>query len=121
MYVNSLLNGIIDLPPIPEIYKRKSEDLLLKIGINNFVKLIMNFDPIALEKISLNDKSRIKRIWEVYMSTGISYSEFINQENKNYINDLLYSPRCQYSPVTADGLYRCESYLLNSRSRVNTL
>lgn len=91
MYVNSLLNGIIDLPPIPEIYKRKSEDLLLKIGINNFVKLIMNFDPIALEKISLNDKSRIKRIWEVYMSTGISYSEFINQENKNYINDLLYS------------------------------
>ena len=33
MYIESLLRGLIELPSIPELYKKKSEELLKDIGL----------------------------------------------------------------------------------------
>ena len=90
MYINSLINGIVDIPAISESYKCKSYDLFEKIGLQNFIKEIELFDSVSLQKISLNDSSRIRRIWEVYNSTGISLSDWRKKGNKKYINNFSY-------------------------------
>ena len=90
MYINSLIKGIIEMPVINETFKRKSYNLLQEIGLENFIKKINKFDSESLQKISLNDTSRIRRIWEVYNSTGLSFSYWKNKQNKKYIKDFKY-------------------------------
>ena len=91
MYINSLLHGIIDIPSIPESLKKDSAILLEKIGIKNFIIMIKEFDHQSLNNISINDTSRIRRIWEVYKSTGFTFSELKKKENKKYINDMKFN------------------------------
>lgn len=88
MYINSLLNGIIDIPSISEKYKKESESLLKEIGIENFIKKIKEFDLNSLKNISKNDSSRIRRIWEVYNSTGVTYSDWKKKINKKFVTNL---------------------------------
>jgi tRNA dimethylallyltransferase len=90
MYIKSLIEGIVDIPTINENFKKESEFLLQKIGLENFIKKIMNFDSESLKNISFNDNSRVRRIWEVYNSTGISLSDWKKKKNKKYINDFNY-------------------------------
>ena len=78
MYIDSLLNGLIPIPPIPEKYKNDSLSLLNEVGTKKFTEIINKFDSESLSKISLQDSSRIRRIWEVYQSTGKKYSYWIN-------------------------------------------
>ena len=85
MYVDKLLNGLIKMPSIPEIVKKKSEQLLLKIGINNFYNTVKYIDEESLSKISKNDTSRLRRIWEVNEHTNKSLTYWLNKKNKNYL------------------------------------
>jgi len=91
MYIHSLLNGLIDIPSIPENYKKESKQLLNKIGFENFIKLIKEFDSDALKDISLNDTNRLQRIWEIYNLTGITYSEWKKKQNNYYLKDFKYN------------------------------
>ena len=68
MYIESLLKGLIKLPKISEFYKKKSEEQIMEIGLNKFIKEISSFDLEALNSISKNDSSRLRRVWEVYTS-----------------------------------------------------
>ena len=70
MYIDSLLNGLIPIPPIPEKYKNDSFSLLNEVGTKKFIEIINKFDSESLSKISMQDSSRMRRIWEVYQSTG---------------------------------------------------
>ena len=87
MYIDSLLNGLIPIPPIQEKYKNDSLSLLKKVGIKKFSELINKFDSESLSKISLQDSSRMRRIWEVYQSTGKKYSYWINKKNKIFLKN----------------------------------
>ncbi|MFL2510618.1 MAG: tRNA (adenosine(37)-N6)-dimethylallyltransferase MiaA [Alphaproteobacteria bacterium] len=87
MYIDSLLNGLIPIPPIPEKYKNDSLYLLNEIGIKKFTEVINNFDSESLSKISLQDSSRMRRVWEVYQSTGKKYSYWINKKNKIFLKN----------------------------------
>ncbi len=87
MYIDSLLNGLIPIPPIPEKYKNDSLSLLNEIGIKKFTEVINNFDSESLSKISLQDSSRMRRVWEVYQSTGKKYSYWINKKNKIFLKN----------------------------------
>jgi len=88
MYIDKLINGIIDMPEIPEIYKKKSEELLKSIGLEKLIQEINTFDSQSLKKISLNDNSRIRRIWEVFNSTGITFTDWKKTKNKTFLNKL---------------------------------
>ena len=90
MYIDLLINGLVDIPAINESYKKKSGNLLKKIGLENFIKQIKIFDFESLQNITLNDTSRIRRIWEVYNATGNTYSYWKKKENKKFINDFNY-------------------------------
>ena len=87
MYIDSLLNGLIPIPPISEKYKNDSLSLLKEVGTKKFTEIINKFDSESLSKISLQDSSRMRRIWEVYQSTGKKYSYWINKNNKIFLKN----------------------------------
>ena len=81
MYIDKLLNGLIDIPSIPELIKEKSKNLLKKVGFENFLKILKNIDPVSLNNISANDTNRLRRIWEVHSFTSVPFSEWKKKQN----------------------------------------
>ena len=87
LYINTLINGLVDLPSIPESIKIESEKILQEFGKDFLINQIKNVDPESLNKISHNDTVRLRRIWEVFESTGKKFSEWKLNKNKKFITD----------------------------------
>ena len=71
LYIDKLLNGLANIPQIPEIYKKKSQQILLELGNNLFFEEVKKIDKKSCNNISKNDVQRLKRIWEVFVYTNI--------------------------------------------------
>ena len=91
LYINSLLNGLANIPKVSETYKKKSNNLLLDLGLDKFYNEVYKIDNISCKKISKNDTQRLKRIWEVYYSTGKTISEWINDKHSMYLKNYDYN------------------------------
>ena len=87
LYINALINGLIDLPPIPEAIKIESETILEEFGKDFLISQIKNVDPNSLKEINHNDTVRLRRIWEVFESTGKKFSEWKLNKNKKFITN----------------------------------
>jgi tRNA dimethylallyltransferase len=87
LYINTLINGLIDLPSIPESIKLESEKILQKFGKDFLINQIKNIDPDSLNEIKYNDTVRLRRIWEVFESTGKKFSEWKLNNNKKFITN----------------------------------
>ena len=90
LYVDKLINGLVDIPSIPEDYKMQSDELLLNKGIKKFYEIVSKFDSEALKKINTNDLNRLKRIWEVFMYTKIPMSNWIKNKTKKFLDNPKY-------------------------------
>ena len=90
-YINILLNGLANLPKISESYKEQSNELLLNLGAKEFYNEVYKIDKISCKKISQNDSQRLKRIWEVYYSTGKPLSEWIKENHLNFLKGIDYN------------------------------
>ena len=90
LYVDKLINGLVDIPSIPENYKKQSEELLLNKGIKKFYNIVSEFDSESLKKINPNDLNRLKRIWEVFMYTKIPMSNWIKNKTKKFLDNPKY-------------------------------
>ena len=84
LYINALINGLIDIPSIPEEIKIESEKILKQFGKKFLINQIKNIDPDSLNKINLNDTVRLRRIWEVFESSGKKFSEWSLNANKKF-------------------------------------
>jgi len=87
LYINTLINGLIDLPSIPESFKIESEKILQKFGKDFLINQIKNIDPDSLKDINLNDTVRLRRIWEVFETTGKKFSAWKLNKNKKFITN----------------------------------
>ena len=87
LYINTLINGLVDLPSIPESIKIESEKILQEFGKDFLINQIKNIDPESLNEINHNDTVRLRRIWEVFESTGKKFSEWRLNKNKKFITD----------------------------------
>ena len=87
LYINTLINGLIDLPSIPELIKIESEKILKEFGKDFLINQIKNIDPESLKEINYNDTVRLRRIWEVFESTGKKFSEWKLNKNKKFITN----------------------------------
>ena len=88
LYAHTLINGLIDIPAIPESIKNESEKIIKEFGKDFLITQIQKFDPRSLKEINSNDTVRLRRIWEVYESTGKKFSEWKLNENKKFIENL---------------------------------
>ena len=88
LYAHTLINGLIDIPAIPESIKNESEKIIKEFGKDFLITQIQKFDPRSLKEVNSNDTLRLRRIWEVYESTGKKFSEWKLNENKKFIENL---------------------------------
>jgi len=87
LYINTLINGLIDLPSIPESIKIESEKILQEFGKDFLINQIKNVDAESLKEINQNDTVRLRRIWEVFELTGKKFSEWKQNKNKIFITN----------------------------------
>lgn len=81
MYINAIINGMSKIPNTPDEIKEKVSTLIKKVGINEVYKILSEKAPIAKEKLSENDTTRVRRAYEVLLDTGKSI--FTWQEEGN--------------------------------------
>ena len=84
LYVDSLIYEIEyrDIK-IDEDYRKQLEKIAEEQGLEELYKMAVKIDPIAMEKISPNDKKRIMRVLEIYKSTGKTKTEQEAESRKN--------------------------------------
>ncbi len=76
LYIDSLIYGIeYNENKLDEKYRSELEKIVEEEGLENLYNKACKIDPIAMEKISPNDKKRILRVLEIYHETGKTKTE----------------------------------------------
>jgi tRNA dimethylallyltransferase len=84
LYVDSLIYEIeYNDIELDENYRKELEYLIDIKGLEELYKKAVEIDPVAMEKISQNDKKRIMRILEIYKATGKTKTEQEIESRKN--------------------------------------
>ena len=125
---SDLLHGLVQISSIPESIKKESENLLLKIGINNFIDKVKNIDEKSLNKISKNDTSRLRRIWEVHKYTHKTLTFWLNNKSINFLSNqeyqlYLFTPDRKkiYNRVNQRFINMVDSGAIEEVKKLNTL
>lgn len=86
LYVDSLIYEIeYNDIKIDGSYREELERIVEKEGLNKLYSMAVQIDPIAMKKISKNDKKRIMRVLEIYKSTGKTKTQQEIESRKNPI------------------------------------
>ena len=84
LYVDSLIYEIeYNDIKIDENYRKELEKTIEEQGLEELYKKALQIDPVAMEKISPNDKKRIMRVLEIYKATGKTKTEQEIESRKN--------------------------------------
>lgn len=76
LYIDSLIYGIeFQEEEFDEEYREKLNNIAKCEGIEKLYEEAVKIDPVAMEKISKNDKKRIIRVLEIYHKTGKTKTE----------------------------------------------
>ncbi|MEE0946444.1 MAG: tRNA (adenosine(37)-N6)-dimethylallyltransferase MiaA [Acutalibacteraceae bacterium] len=90
LYINSLIDGIaFSSQETDTLLRKQLEDEYEKIGGEEMLKKLAEFDSYTAKKLSSGDKRRIVRAFEVYKTTGMTVTE---QNRLSRINGSPYSP-----------------------------
>ncbi len=74
LYIRALLQGIADIPPIPEDLRAEVRTLLAAEGAPAVHARLAAVDAAAAARLSPNDSQRVARAWEVWCATGRTLS-----------------------------------------------
>jgi len=87
-YLNILLNGISELPPISEKSKKKS-NLLLQ-NIEEAHKFLYSIDKEYLQSITIHDRYRLEKMLNLYYETNMTPTEYFRANPpKSIVKDKL--------------------------------
>ena len=100
LYINSFLDNIefSEEEPNPELRKRLNTEYE-ELGGEELLKKLREFDPSSAERLHPNNKKRIIRAFEIYLSTGVTMTQQLENSTKNespyksYIIGLTFSSR----------------------------
>jgi tRNA dimethylallyltransferase len=70
LYFKALLEGMADIPDIPETVREESRRLYAELGSEAFRAELAKRDPESAERLKPNDKQRLIRAYEVAKHTG---------------------------------------------------
>ncbi len=81
-YIASLLYGLSSIPTISENVLQQVELEFDQLGKEKFYTQLITKDPLVVNKINSNDKSRMIRAYAVFLQTGISIFEYRKKKEK---------------------------------------
>ncbi|HWE74993.1 MAG TPA: tRNA (adenosine(37)-N6)-dimethylallyltransferase MiaA [Stellaceae bacterium] len=76
LYLEALLNGLAELPPIPASARARAKALHAELGGVVFRERLAALDPGSAAKLGANDTQRLTRAYEVAVATGKSLSQW---------------------------------------------
>ena len=84
LYVDSLIYEIeYNDIKIDEKYRKELEKIVEEQGLEILYKKAVEIDPVAMKKISPNDRKRIMRVLEIYKTTGKTKTQQELESRKN--------------------------------------
>ena len=86
LYFKLLIEGISNIPKIPDSIREKARRLNAKLGNDKFYDLLIKLDPLVQNKIKKNDTHRLIRVYEVMAFTKKSLFNW-QKKNKNYFSN----------------------------------
>lgn len=81
LYIRSLQSGLFKMPEIPENIREDIRRKIEKKGVDFAYKELKRVDAETASTVHPNDRQRISRALEVYLSTGIPISEWKKKEH----------------------------------------
>lgn len=100
LYFQALLNGLADIPAIPDTVRAATTALYEKVGEQEFRAALAGIDPASASRIARNDRQRLIRAFEVASHTGKALSLWQaestaqgTEQNKLYEKHVLLPPR----------------------------
>lgn len=103
LYINSLIYNInFTEEEIDEEYRNKLNKIADDNGIEYLYEIAQRIDPVAIEKISKNDKKRIIRVLEIYNKTGKTKTQ---QEIESRSKEIKYNYKVFAINMQRDYLY----------------
>ncbi len=69
-YLKTLMEGLSPIPEFPAATRIVVQDLMDRIGIDDFFKQLQDIDPVLCEKIDRHNPQRLMRAMEVYIGSG---------------------------------------------------
>ncbi|MGH7034936.1 MAG: tRNA (adenosine(37)-N6)-dimethylallyltransferase MiaA [Stellaceae bacterium] len=76
LYLEALLDGLAELPPIPPAARSEAQALHDKLGAAGFHAALAALDPQSAERLAPSDRQRLTRAYEVVRATGVPLSEW---------------------------------------------
>ena len=92
LYLNCLINGIINIPSSSKSIKKRIENDVLQRGVNKSYENLYKVDKAYASKIHINDIKKIVRAYEIIELTSTTPTEAYNKykESFNFISDNLF-------------------------------
>ncbi|HLI21694.1 MAG TPA: tRNA (adenosine(37)-N6)-dimethylallyltransferase MiaA [Stellaceae bacterium] len=76
LYLEALLNGLAELPPIPASAREEAKALHARLGGVAFRARLATLDPVGAAKLAATDTQRLTRAYEVVRATGKPLSQW---------------------------------------------
>jgi tRNA dimethylallyltransferase len=70
LYLRVLMQGVADIPPIPDEVRAAGRTLLADMGNAAFHRLLAERDPVSAARVPVSNTQRLARAWEVVEATG---------------------------------------------------
>jgi len=83
LYLEALLNGLAELPPIPAAAREEAKALYAELGGIAFRERLAALDPVGAAKIAASDAQRLTRAYEVVRATGKPLSQWQAEQAPN--------------------------------------
>ncbi len=112
LYLKSLIEGLAETIPTESSIREKLQMRLAQEGSSDLLEELYGYDPVTAERIHKNDHQRLVRAVEIYLLTGIPWSQHLIDQKKNQL------PR--FSSLFQIGL-TCDRHLLYERIDARTL
>ena len=84
LYFQSLINGLVKIPQIPTVIRKKIRLTQKKDGQKKFYKKLLKIDPKAKGKFDPHDAQRSIRAYEIKYYTKISMYDWINETKPEF-------------------------------------
>jgi len=85
LYIENLMQGTTPIPEIKDEIRQKVQNMIEKEGAPAVHEKLKDVDPVSFQKLNINDSSRIKRAYEVYLSTNKPLSFWQKKEMLHYL------------------------------------
>jgi tRNA dimethylallyltransferase len=76
LYLSALLDGLADVPPVPETIVAEARELHARLGGEKFRAALAELDPAAAKRLHGGDTQRLIRAHAVARATGVALSEW---------------------------------------------